>query len=211
MVKDMKLQKFKEKNSEQKSIILFTVACVLLITGVFLYKTFANFQVIKNEDLINGSIEDPGDIYFAFYKDNKIQKEMPIKEQGYVLDEEKSYCGVTGGNDYDIKVHVTEDNMIHVSGVTTSRTKCNLYFVKGIYILGKGIPFASEGEDGLYEVTHDDRTLDGKWKITEYRYAGQDPDNYIRFNDEDWRIIGLVNVLVPQGEGSEKVEQELKL
>ena len=203
----MKLQKFKEEKKNQKNIILFTIACVLLITGVFLYKTFANFQIIENEDLINGDVSDPGDIYFAFYKDNKIQKDMPTKEQGYVLDEEKSYCGITGGSDSNIKVHVTEDNMIHVSGVTTSRTKCNLYFVKGIYLLGKGIPFALEGEDGLYEVKHDDNELDENWKAIEYRYAGNDPDNYIRFNDEDWQIIGLVNVETSEG----KVEQRVKI
>ncbi len=207
----MKLQRFKEKNKKQKVIIIFTITCVLLITGVFLYKTFASFQVIKNEDLINGDVSDPGDIYFAFYKDNKIQKEMPTKEQGYVLDEEKSYCGITGGSDSNIKVHVTEDNMIHVSGVTTSRTKCNLYFVKGIYLLGKGIPFALEGEDGLYEVKHDDvsGTLnDEGFAVEEYRYAGSNPNNYIRFNDEDWRIIGLVNVMTDE---NNTVEQRVKI
>ncbi len=202
----MKLQKFKERNNKQKSIIIFTIACVILITGVFLYKTFASFEVIKNEDLINGDVNDPGDIYFAFYKDNKIQKEMPTKEQGYVLDEEKSYCGVTGGNNSDIKVHVTENDMIFVSGVTTSRTKCNLYFVKGAYILGKGVPTVESGE-GLYEVTHNDNDLDEKWKPTEYRYAGKSPDNHIKFNDEDWRIIGLVNVMIDESH----IEQRVKI
>ena len=202
----MKLQKFKERNKKQKSIIIFTIACVLLISGVFLYKSFASFQVIKNQDYINGSIEDPGDIYFAFYKDNKIQKEMPTKEQGYVLDEENSYCGITGGSDSNIKVHVTEDNMIHVSGVTTSRTKCNLYFVKGIYLLGKGVPVVTSG-DGLYEVRHDDNELEEKWKTTEYRYAGSNPKNRIRFNNETWKIIGLVNVLTSE----DKVEQRVKI
>ncbi len=202
----MKLQKFKERNKKQKSIIIFTIACVLLISGVFLYKSFASFQVIKNQDYINGSIEDPGDIYFAFYKDNKIQKEMPTKEQGYVLDEVNSYCGVTGGSDSNIKVSVSEDEIIHVNGVTSSRTKCNLYFVKGAYILGKGVPIV-ESDDGLYEVKHNDNDLDEKWKTTEYRYAGKSPNNYIKFNNEDWRIIGLVNVMTDETH----VEQRIKI
>ena len=203
----MKLQKFKERNKNQKYIIIFTIACVLLITGVFLYKTFAIFQANLNEDIINGSIEDPGDIYFAFYYDGSIQKNMPDKSKGYVLDEAKSYCGVTGGNDSNIKVFVTEDNMIHVSGVTTSRTKCNLYFVRGVYILGKGIPIVESGE-GLYEVKHDDVTeINEGFKTNEYRYAGKDPNNYIKFNDEDWRIVGLVNVMISETE----VEQRVKI
>ncbi len=205
----MKLQKFKERNNKQKSIIIFTIACVLLITGVFLYKTFASFQVVENEDLIHGDVSDPGDIYFAFYKENKIQKEMPKKSEGYVLDESKSYCGVTGGNDSDIKVHVTENDMIFVEGVTTSRTKCNLYFAKGAYILGKGIPTVTEG-NGLYEVKHDGVSgtiKDEGFNQTEYRYAGSDPNNYIKFNEEEWRIIGLVNVMTSE----ETVEQRVKI
>ncbi len=206
----MKLQKFKEEKKNQKVIILFTITCVLLITGVFLYKTFASFQVIKNEDYINGSIEDPGDIYFAFYKDNKIQKDMPQKEDGYILDEENSYCGVTGGTDPKLKVTLNPDNWsIVVEGVTTSRTKCNLYFIKGAYILGKGIPTVTEG-NGLYEVKHDGVSgtiKDEGFKQTEYRYAGSNPDNYIKFNEEEWRIIGLVNVMTSE----ETVEQRVKI
>jgi len=29
---------------------------------------------------------------------------------------------------------------------------------------------------------------------TDYRYTGKDPDNYIKFNNETWRIIGVFNV-----------------
>ena len=68
--------------------------------------------------------------------------------------------------------------------------------------------------DGLYEVRHDDvsGTVDDLgFSQREYRYAGQNPDNYVNFNGELWRIIGLVNVLVPQEDGSSKVEQRLKI
>jgi len=29
---------------------------------------------------------------------------------------------------------------------------------------------------------------------TDYRYTGKNPDNYIKFNNETWRIIGVFNV-----------------
>ncbi len=211
----MKLKSFKEKDKKKIGIILFTITCILLITGVVLFRTFAIFEVNNNFNVINGTIEDPGDIYFAFYVKNEenedyvIQKNMPRKEDGYVLDESRSYCGVTGKNDSNIKVFVTEDNMIHVSGVSTSRTKCNLYFTKGQFILGKGIPLVSEG-DGLYIVKHDNLSgtvNDPGFQTTEYRYAGASPNNYIKFNDEDWRIIGLVNVMTSEN----KVEQRVKI
>ncbi len=203
----MELRKFKEKNPKKVGIILFTITCILLISGVILYRTFAIFQVDTTQNVINGSIEDPGDIYFAFYKDGNIQKEMPKKSDGYVLDESKSYCGVTGTNTDTIKVTMSEDEVIQVSGVATSRTKCNLYFVKGIYILGKGVPTVESG-DGLYEVTHKDVTgINTGFTTKEYRYAGSNPDNYIKFNDEDWRIIGLVNVTT----SNNNVEQRVKI
>ncbi len=80
-----------------------------------------------------------------------------------------------------------------------------------------------ESEDGLYKVTHDDLTsvseaeggiltddLNG-WKQTEYRYAGPDPNNYVTFNNEKWRIIGLVNVKIDKGNEQTAIEQRLKI
>ncbi len=60
--------------------------------------------------------------------------------------------------------------------------------------------------DGLYEVSHEVSEINNGWNQTEYRYAGVDPDNYVKFNDEIWRIIGLVNVNI-----NNKVEQRVKI
>ena len=202
----MKLKKFKEKNPKRTSIIIFTLICILLVSGVMLYRTFAIFEVKTNQNVIKGTVQDPGDVYFAFYYDGSIQKDMPDKDEGYVLDEEKSYCGVTGTNDDNIKVTLTEDYQIRIDGVTTSRTKCNLYFTKGIFLLGHGVPVVTSG-NGLYEVTHDDIDFEEEgWKNKEYRYAGVSPNNYLTFNDETWRIIGLVNVKI-----NDTIEQRVKI
>ncbi len=75
--------------------------------------------------------------------------------------------------------------------------------------MGKGISLVSEG-DGLYIVKHDNLSgtvNDPGFQTTEYRFAGKAPDNYITFNDELWRIIGLVNVMVDDN----LVSKELKL
>ncbi len=125
----MKLEKFKEKDNKKVGIILFTITCVLLISGVILYRTFAIFETNDIFNVINGTVEDVGDIYFAFYKDGVIQKEIPKKEDGYVLDEKQSYCGVLGKKDETIKLTLNQDTWaIMVTGVKTSRTKCNIYF-----------------------------------------------------------------------------------
>ena len=207
----MKLKKFKEKDNKRIGIIVFTIVCILLVSGIMLYRTFAIFEVRTSQNVIKGTVQDPGNIYFAFYvndgTEDKIQKEMPTKN--YVLDETKSYCGVNGERDEKIKVTLTDEYGIYVTGVTTSRTKCNLYFVSGAFILGKPIKAVTSGE-GLYEVTHEDvigTIKDDGFKETEFRYAGNNPNNYVTFNDEKWRIIGLVNVMTSE----DKVEQRVKI
>ena len=211
----MKLKKFKERDNKRIGIIVFTVICILLVSGVMLYRTFAIFEVKTNQNVIKGTVQDPGNIYFAFYKkreenaDFKIQKDMPKKEEGYVLDEEQSYCGINGNTEENVKVSLTEDWRILVSGVTTSRTKCNLYFTKGTLIMGHGIPVVTSG-DGLYEVTHEDvkdTTNDTEFSKSELRYAGSNPKNYVWFNEELWRMIGLVNVTTSEP----NVEQRIKI
>ena len=43
--------------------------------------------------------------------------------------------------------------------------------------------------------------------LTDYRYIGADPNNYVKFNDELWRIIGVFTV----DDGTGKVEERLKI
>ena len=49
-------------------------------------------------------------------------------------------------------------------------------------------------ESGLYTIVHSaDSTLQigATESITEYRYRGASPKNYVTFNNETWRIIGI--------------------
>ena len=125
----MKLKKFKERNNKRIGIIVFTITCILLVSGVILYRTFAIFEVKTNQNIIKGAVQDPGDIYFAYYVDDVIQKDMPQKDSGYILDEEKSYCGELGSTDKSIIPTLNEEDWsITVKGMKQSRTKCNLYF-----------------------------------------------------------------------------------
>ncbi len=70
---------------------------------------------------------------------------------------------------------------------------------------GLKVPVVESG-DGLYAVSHDVSEISEDWNKTEYRYAGSNPNNYVSYNNEIWRIIGLVNV-----KNSESVEQRLKI
>ena len=65
------------------------------------------------------------------------------------------------------------------------------------------------GKDKIFKVTHEiDNTLqvDNKFK-NEYRYMGKNPNNYVKFNNELWRIIGVI----PTEDTNGNVENRLKI
>ena len=68
----------------------------------------------------------------------------------------------------------------------------------------------NKDNSGLYTITHPkDTTLQiGNDKdITEYRYRGANPKNYVTFNNEVWRIIGVF----PTDDGTGNIENRIKL
>ena len=65
-------------------------------------------------------------------------------------------------------------------------------------------------DSGLYTITHPkDTTLQigATESVTEYRYRGANPKNYVTFNNETWRIIGVF----PTDDGTGKIENRIKI
>ena len=87
------------------------------------------------------------------------------------------------------------------------------------YKLSKNIEKATEtlidltdnkDNSGLYTITHPkDTTLQigNDEDITEYRYRGANPKNYVTFNNEVWRIIGVF----PTDDGTGNIENRIKI
>ena len=68
----------------------------------------------------------------------------------------------------------------------------------------------NKDSSGLYTITHPaDNTLQigTNEDITEYRYRGASPKNYVTFNNEVWRILGVF----PTDDGTGKIENRIKL
>ena len=68
----------------------------------------------------------------------------------------------------------------------------------------------NKDNSGLYTITHPaDNTLQigATEDITEYRYRGASPKNYVTFNNETWRIIGVF----PTDDGTGKIENRIKI
>ncbi len=193
----MKLKRLEKLRKNKKKIILGTIAmlCSLGI-GLLLGKTFSMYQV-NNET---------NDTYFSFYNGTTWLEEMPQKgnEDNLVFD--NAICDDGSEIEWDNTAWAPR-----ITNLTKAKTRCILYFKEKTNpkFPGREIPLAEAGTDGLYEVEHNTLSeIDSSWSKTEYRYAGVDPDNYVSFNNEIWRIIGLVNV---QTTTDGRVEQRLKI
>uniref|UniRef100_UPI003FF069C0 hypothetical protein n=1 Tax=Candidatus Ventrenecus sp. TaxID=3085654 RepID=UPI003FF069C0 len=199
----MKLEKYKESHRKRK-IIYSLVGLILLGLGIFLfYQSYAFYEERKNFDVINGTVEDPGDIYFAYYIDGVISRNMPIQNTGYTLDETKSNCNNNVSVKWDNASWEAKVNYKNYSATTNTRTKCTLYFNKtaktvktalgNIEVNSYTPDFTKSAcddstceshEKGIYETTDTDGN-------PTYYYRGSVENNYVKFAGYFWRIIRI--------------------
>ena len=118
---------------------------------------------------------------------------MPQKGEGYVIDQGKTTC--TNGASVEFN---TSDWSIKVLNMTKSRTKCTLHFKKYIPPAAETILAKGETDELKFDGTVDNNL----------RYVGADPNNYVSFNNELWRIIGVFNNI---DDGTGTKETRLKI
>ena len=206
-LRKMKLEKFKEQDNKRKFIIIFTICCVFLLAGVFLYTSFAVFTEDKQFNVINGTYQDPGDLYFAVYIDGQITNTFPSKDSGYTLDTTQSSCTNGATVSWDNNTWSALVNFSNYSAGNMSRTKCTMYFKEATFadtILACNDTAANCIKDNASlsnEIATDDPDNNA-------RYIGASPNNYVSFNDELWRIIGVFNNI---DDGTGKKETRLKI
>ena len=204
MVKIMELKKYKDNNYKRKSYVILVIGFLLLsISSYLFYKSYALYEEKKDFDVINGTVEDPGDIYFAYYIDGIISRNMPVQNTGYTLDTTKSNCnnGVVPTWDYAGWKFIGDYH--NYSATTNTRTKCTLYFNKtaktvktalgNIEVNSYTPDFTKSAcddesceshEKGIYETTDNDGN-------PTYYYRGSVENNYVKFAGFYWRIIRI--------------------
>ena len=182
----MKLNQYKEKKNHKK-IIIVVVAIIFLIGGIAMGITFANFKMQKTFKVMEGNFiyEGSGDVIFAFYNGDKSLTQMPQIDDGYTF--EKGECDKGASVEWN-----GEKWAPLVMGLKESKTTCKLYF--------KEYPTLSEYLIELAKTKTNQLAYDGKESLGEYgtddnnlRFFGSTPDNYVTFNNEKWRIIGVMN------------------
>ena len=149
----MNIEKYKE-NSRRKKIIITFLFFVVAVLGIgYYYKTFANFQTNKDFNIINASVTNPGDIYFAYHVDDQITTVFPSKSEGLTIDLTNSYCNNGVDFVWNQSQYALTLKYNNFDTTSTTRTRCDLYFVhKLIYDDGTGanIPELATGMVPIY-------------------------------------------------------------
>ena len=176
---------------------------MLILTASYFYKSYALYEEKKNFDAINGTVEEAGDIYFAYYVDGTISRSMPLQNTGYTLDEEKSNCnnGVTLSFDYS--TWEAKEIYTNYNASANTRTKCTLYFNKTSKtvstVLGN-LEVSSYTPDFTKSACDDDSCESHEKGIFEtndydgnptYYYRGSVENNYVKFAGFYWRIVRI--------------------
>ena len=184
-------------------IVLFVI---VFLNGIFYYvyfgKSYAVFESNKKFNVINGTVSDPGDIYFAYYVDGEITRDMPKQNTGYTLNKEKSNCTNGVVPNWNNASWTFQANYSGYNTTDYTRTRCNLYFEKTSKVVKTVIgdievntytpdftksacddSTCESHEKGIYE------TQDGDG--TSYYYRGSVENNYVKFGRYYWRIIRI--------------------
>ena len=134
----------------------------------------------------------------AIYLEDEQINYIPEKDSGYTLDLTKSSCtnGVTIGFDYN--TWSVKTNYSNYTNPDNTRVKCSLYFRKMPLVTEYILSLVDSSDELAYDETADNNL----------RYIGTNPNNYVWFNEELWRIIGVMNNI---DDGTGKKETRVKM
>ena len=173
------------KQSHLKRNIIIGVVAVLIISAVVLNFTRAKYRVTQSIPLVNGTINySLADLNIvALYIDGVASEELD-SSKNYTLDTDQSTCTYKDGSTIqNLTLNYDSDTKTFtIAPYTTKGTKCTLYFEES-----KVTPATDVIEDAY---TNNTTTL-AYDEANNLRYIGADPNNYVLFNDELWRIIGV--------------------
>ena len=123
-----------------------------------------------------------GDVTIAAIIDGETSITIPKKEDGYVFE------SVTCTNGAEAEWN-SDTWKITIGSLSKSKTTCTVSFKTASKIppTGNFRDYITKLVDSSDDLAYDE-TVDNN-----LRYIGANPNNYVKFNDELWRIIGVMN------------------
>ena len=88
----MKLERFKINNRIHKVIYILGIIIIIFMSIFIFYKSYAVYEVIDNKNIIEGTVQEMGDLSFVFYIDGNVSMNVPEQKTNYVFNTEKSSC-----------------------------------------------------------------------------------------------------------------------
>ena len=164
----------KEYNVKNRTLILSIG--ILLLSVV--YFTYARYESNSSEfTIVNATVGDFSrdvSIVGIYQGETKVDN-IPARNSGYVFKEADCSNGATASFDSSTNSFIVN---------TTGKTKCTLYFVLPTQTAVEYITSKSSTDSSIVSDGTTDNNL---------RYVGANPNNYVLFNNELWRIIGVMN------------------
>ena len=178
---------------KRSQVILGVIIIGILIVGIFTLTHNKTESKLVSNQTSNLEVENVVGVYIQEGED--YTKVDTIPEEGYTLNQEKSYCKV---GDSDINANINYDpntKTLSISPLTTKGTKCYLYFdeisgntmqeIIADYTIGNRGSFSSVYTTSTTNTVF--QTTD--WEGTSYYFAGAPTDNWVYFGGFYWRIV----------------------
>lgn len=181
---------------------------IVAISAMVVNFTKAKYRTTESIPLINGTVNyDLADLNaVAVYLQDEsatdgYAKADTIPTEGYTFNEEMSYCTIDGNRDDSITLNYNADTQsLSVSPLTTTGTKCYLYFDEQASIKDTLLSYyptvltrtdftttVTETSTGVIYKSVDESQYDDDGEV--YYFAGDPTDNWIKFGEFYWRII----------------------
>ena len=187
------------KRSHLKRNIIIAVIIIAIISAFILNFTRAKYRTSYSVPLINGTINySAADLNIVSITVEGEEVDT-IPEEGYVFNEEESYCEVNGNRDDSIELSYDMDSqMLTVTPMTTKGTKCYLYFDEDLSMTVQELiaSYATQLTRNDFSTTVTNTTVgtiyyEDTSKGKTYYFAGNPTDNWIQFAGFYWRIIRI--------------------
>ena len=186
----------------KKNLIIGAVSIGLLTAGILTYNKVM-YQKSTTNTLINSTenyeLNNTNLVGVYIQEGEDYTKTDTIPEEGYTLNQEKSYCKVNDSNIDATISYDAETKTLSVSPLTTKGTKCYLYFDEQLctgeacntILAGKTLATRTDFSTTL--TTDTTRTIyyEDTSKGTTYYFAGNPTDNWVRFAGFYWRIVRI--------------------
>ena len=220
------------KNSKAFTLIeLLAVIVVLAILALIAIPIVDKIIKSSEEKNYKRSIETYGGVFetiVAKYEADNLDQEDPENLNEYVNEVEKSYKGnriKCDLNDENSKIEDGKLTLIKCAvyeSLDSNKPKSKYYnYINGkleeykkketaVEILLKkanaeSVTAYTDGDiHEMYTFTHD--ATSQTEALTDYRYIGNDPYNYVTFNNELWRIIGIFTVEDEKGNKEQRIK-----